>query len=230
MSAELVLTDAIRILISERDEKEGRMKALVDVLKDGGDALPLPTEGIIILLKQHLACKHSSRLPVLIVAAAYHAAADRLSEKACALKGHLSADEQSGAMGDVEICLVNDDRMVTVYEMKSKRVTQEDIDRALQKIVGCDPCIDNYLFITTEVIDNDVRDYAAGMYDQTHGTEIAILDCIGFVRHFLHLFHRIRIQFLNAYQELVLAEPHSAVSQPLKEAFLTLRQAAESDE
>jgi DNA adenine methylase len=31
-------------------------------------------------------------------------------------------------------------------------------------------------------------------------------------------------------QELVLAEPESAVSQPLKEAFLALRQAAESGE
>jgi DNA adenine methylase len=33
---------------------------------------------------------------------------------------------------------------------------------------------------------------------------------------------------LEAYQQLVLAEPDSAVSQPLKEAFLALRQASES--
>ena len=57
-----------------------------------------------------------------------------------------------------------------------------------------------------------------------------MLDCIGFLRHFLHFFHRVRIEFLNTYQSLVLDEPGSAVSQPLKEAFLTLRQAAESDE
>ena len=50
------------------------------------------------------------------------------------------------------------------------------------------------------------------------------------MRHFLHLFHRLRIAYLDAYQELVLAEPDSAVSQPLKEAFLALRQAAEADE
>src|SRR3972149_4254919 len=60
--------------------------------------------------------------------------------------------------------------------------------------------------------------------------EIAILDCTGFLRHFLHLFHRSRIDYLDAYQALVLAEPDSAVSQPLKEAFLALRQAAEADE
>ncbi len=230
ISAEQVLTDAIRILILVRDEKQARMQGLVAALKHGDDSLPLPTEGIVTLLEQHLACKHSSRLPVLIVAAAYQAAEEQLGEKASPLKGHLSADEQSGAMGDVEICLVNDEGVVTVYEMKSKRVTQGDIDRALQKIVGCDPRIDNYIFITTDAIDNDVREYAAGMYEETNGTEIAILDCIGFARHFLHLFHRLRISFLDRYQSLVLAEPDSAVNQPLKEAFLTLRQAAESDE
>lgn len=229
-SAEQVLTEAIRALILVRDDKQARMKGLVAALKHGDDALPLPTEGIVTLLQQHLACKHSSRLPVLIVAAAYQAAADRLGEKASRLKGHLSADEQSGAMGDVEVCLVNDDRVVTVYEMKAKRVTQADIDRALQKVVGCDPRIDNYIFITTDGVEDEVREYAASMYEETNGTEIAILDCIGFVRHFLHLFHRLRIRFLDAYQALVLAEPDSAVNQPLKEAFLSLRQAAESDE
>lgn len=230
VTAEQVLTEAIRALVVVRDDKQARMKGLVAALKHGDDALPLPTEGIVTLLKQHLACKHSSRLPVLIVAAAYQAAATQLGEKACALKGHLSADEQSGAMGDVEVCLVNDDRVVTVYEMKAKRVTPADIDRALQKIVDCDPRIDNYIFITTDGIDDEVRQYAAGMYEETNGTEIAILDCVGFVRHFLHLFHRLRIRFLDAYQSLVLVEPESAVNQPLKEAFLTLRQAAESDE
>lgn len=230
VSAEQVLTDAIRILVLVRDDKQARMKGLVEALQHGDDALPLPTEGIVTLLEQHLACKHSSRLPVLIVAAAYQAASQQLGEKACALKGHLSADEQSGAMGDVEVCLTNDEQIVTVYEMKAKRVGQGDIDRALQKIVGCDPRIDNYIFITTDKVDDEVREYAAGMYDQTNGTEIAILNCIGFIRHFLHLFHRHRIRFLDAYQALVLSEPDSAVNQPLKEAFLSLRQAAESDE
>ena len=41
---------------------------------------------------------------------------------------------------------------------------------------------------------------------------------------------RLRIAFLDAYQSLLLAEPGSAISQPLKEAFLSLRQAAESAE
>ena len=44
------------------------------------------------------------------------------------------------------------------------------------------------------------------------------LDKMGFLRHFLHLFHRIRANYLSAYQNLVLNEPDSAVSQTLKEA------------
>jgi hypothetical protein len=229
-TVEDVLTDAIRILLQVRDERDARMKALVAALQRADEALPLATEGIVTLLEQHLACKHSSRLPVLIVAAAYRAASGRVGEMPCALKGHLSADEQSGAMGDVEICLTNDHRVVTVYEMKAKRVAKGDIDRALQKIEDREPRIDNYIFITTDAVDEQVREYAAGMYDQTNGIEIAIMDCIGFIRHFLHLFHRLRIQVLDTYQALVLAEPESAVNQPLKEAFLTLRQAAQSDE
>ena len=120
--------------------------------------------------------------------------------------------------------------VVTAYEMKMKRVTQDDIDTALTKIARASKQIHNYLFITTDTIDPIVAEYAAAFYEKTDGTEIAILDCIGFVRHFLHLFHRLRMDYLNAYQSLVLNEPDSAVSQTLKEAFLALRQAAESGE
>jgi hypothetical protein len=77
-------------------------------------------------------------------------------------------------------------------------------------------------------VGDDIREYARSKYDETGGVEIAILDCIGFLRHFLHLFHRLRKDFLDHYQTLVLHEPDSAVSQGLKEAFLALRQAAES--
>ena len=63
---------------------------------------------------------------------------------------------------------------------------------------------------------------------KTGGIEFAILDCVGFVRHFLHFFHRLRLEFLEHYQQLVLNEPESAVSQPLKEVLLTLRRAHEN--
>lgn len=111
-----------------------------------------------------------------------------------------------------------------------KRVTIDDIDAAVTKIAKAPKRINNYLFVTTDKIDPDVSEYAAKFYEETGGIEIAILDCIGFLRHFLHLFHRVRVDYLNAYQKLVLDEPNSAVSQSLKEAFLALRQSAESGE
>ena len=113
--------------------------------------------------------------------------------------------------------------------MKKKRVTIDDIDLALNKIAAAKTRIHNYLVVTTESIDVPVRDYAREAYERTGGTEVAVLDCLGFLRFFMHLFHRLRIAYLDAYQELVLSEPESAVSQPLKEAFLALRQAAEAD-
>jgi DNA adenine methylase len=146
------------------------------------------------------------------------------------LQSHTAADKQTGTLGDLEITLIDDDQVVTSYEMKAKRVTIDDINHALQKISQSGKQIDNYLFITTDIIDPEVKDYAANLYDEIGGVEIVILDCLGFLRHFLHLFHRLRLGFLEVYQELVLAEPESAVSQPLKEAFLALRQAAESRE
>lgn len=88
----------------------------------------------------------------------------------------------------MEITLIGDDQVVTTYEMKFKRITKDDIDRALHKIRNSGSRIDNYLFVTTDEIADDVADYAKSLYRATGGIEFAILDCIGFLRHFLHLF------------------------------------------
>ncbi|MCX6029504.1 MAG: DNA methyltransferase [Chloroflexi bacterium] len=229
VAADDLLAEMIRTLVVMREEKTSRMATLLAGLRQASDAMPLASEAIVKLIEQHLACKNSSRLPVLIVAAAYQVAGVKIGERLLPLKGHNAADEQTGALGDVEICLEDESHVVTAYEMKLKRVTIDDIDRALQKVAVANGRIHNYIFITTDAIDDAVRVYAAEAYDRTGGTEIAILDCLGFLRHFLHFFHRLRILYLDAYQELVLAEPDSAVSQPLKEAFLALRQAAEAD-
>lgn len=230
IAADVLFVETVRVLLQLRDEKKARMASLLNALKRTEGALPLSSESIVILIGQHLACKNASRLPVLIVAAAYEAAGKQLAENMLPLNSHNAADLQTGSLGDVEICLVGDDSVVTTYEMKMKRITIDDIDAAVTKIVNAPKRIHNYLFVTTDVIDPIVAEYAASFYEKTDGTEIAILDCIGFLRHFLHLFHRIRADYLNAYQTLVLNEPDSAVSQTLKEAFLALRQAAESGE
>lgn len=230
ISAENLLAETVRNLLIIREERSERIKSLLTDLKSSENAVSLSSEAIVSLIEQHLKCRRASRLPVLIVAAAYHAASEHLGERVIPLSAHTAADKQTGALGDLEITLINDDNIITSYEMKTRRVTQNDIDHALQKMNQIGKLVDNYIFITTDAIEDQVKDYAASMYDQTGGIEVVVLDCIAFLRHFLHLFHRLRGKFLEIYQELVLAEPNSAVSQPLKEAFLALRQAAEAGE
>lgn len=75
-----------------------------------------------------------------------------------------------------------------------------------------------------------VREYANQQYRELGGVEVAVLDCVGFLRHFLHLFHRLHTSFLDGYQDLVLSQPESGVNQALKEAFLALRRAAQAPE
>jgi hypothetical protein len=193
-------------------ERRTRIKVLLSGVNRVPDALPLSSEDTVNLIEQHLLCKGSSRLPALIVAATFKAA--RIG--------------RAGVVGDIHITIPGGSKMVTRCEMKNKAVQRGDIDRALQKIAAQGKHVQNYIFITTESVDDDIREYARSKYDETGGVEIAILDCIGFLRHFLHLFHRLRKDFLDQYQALVLHEPDSAVSQGLKEAFLALRQAAES--
>lgn len=226
--SENILQEVIRLLLIIKIEVEQRMQQLIADLKQANDILPLASEEIVTLLSQHLNCKGSSRLPVLIVASAYQTVKDQIGEVNKLLEAHNAADKQTGSSGDVEITLTNDDRIVTCYEMKDKRVTKTDIDVALQKLSKTKSKIDNYIFITTDLIEIEVTAYAKTLYEIT-GVEIAVLDCIGFIRHYLHFFHRQRNNFLNIYQTMVLLEPTSSVSQPLKEAFLALRRAAEAD-
>lgn len=230
VAPEALLVESVRILLLMRNEKLARIESLINALNHAEGALPLSSEAIVDLIQQHLSCKNASRLPVLVVAAAYQAAGSLLAESLLPMHSHNAADLQTEALGDIEICLRDDEAVVTAYKMKMKRVTQDDVNAALTKILKCTPRIHNYIFITTDTIEPDVAEYAKKYYEETGGTEIAILDCIGFLRHFLHLFHRIRVDYVRAYQTLVLNEPDSAVSQTLKEAFLALRQAAETGE
>jgi hypothetical protein len=192
ITADELLAETIRCLIIARNEKRQRMETLLADLKKSEDAIPLSAEEIITLLKQHLACRGSSRLPVLIVAAAYQVAEQYIGERFLPLESHNAADEQTGALGDLEITLVDDEKVITSYEMKTRRLTLADIDRALQKINSTGKRVDNYIFITTDAIEEGIQEYASSMYDRTGGIEIVVLDCINFVRHFLHLFHRLR--------------------------------------
>lgn len=204
------MTDPARLRIAQR----------VAELEQCGEP-GLSAEQMLHLLDNQFRCRGAHRLPQLAGIAALRYLAS--------VTGKQIEVMSSGAAGDIEITLVGDDRTRTIYELKRKRVTTADIDRAVQKSATRTDRADSYLFITTNRIDPDVTEYAAVLYDAT-GTEFAVLDCVGFLRHFLHLFHRSRTAYLDAYQALVLAEPDSAVSLTLKEALLTLRQQAEAGE
>lgn len=221
-----VLLEIIRNLVDIRDDNERKLREKMEIIKAGSETGELSSEEIVGLVSQHLACKNSSRLPVLVVAAAYKSVEDLIGEKARKLLAHQAADRQTGALGDVEITLSADDETVTCYEMKCRQIMKTDIEKAVGKISQHGTHIDNYIFITTESVSREVNDYASSLYKQM-GTEVAILDCVGFLRHFLHFFHRRRTMFLDAYQQCVVDEPSSSVSQALKDAFLALRIAAQ---
>jgi len=229
VTAEDLLAQVVHILLAVRDDRQLEMDRLLSQLnvRDTDDIIPLSTEDIVTILEQHLESKGASRLPVLAIAAAYNAAHEYLHEKILPLESHNAADKQTGSLGDLEVTMLDDDGVITSYEMKAKRVTENDINHALTKIDETGTRIDNYIFITTDVIDVEVLEYAKSIYDKTGGIEVAILDCVSFIRYFLHLFHRIRLHYLDAYQELLMQEPDSAVSDALKRVFLNLRINAE---
>ncbi len=105
--AENMLAETIRYLIIVRNEKQERIFSLLADLNTLKDAIPLSAEAIVKLIEQHLNCRNSSRLPVLIVAAAYQSASAYLGQRALSLANHNAPDEQTGALGDVEITLIN---------------------------------------------------------------------------------------------------------------------------
>ena len=224
-----LLEEIIRILLIVKNESDNRINQLLEGLnRNSNEDLPLSSERILTLLEQHLQCRNSSRLPVLMVMAAYCTIEHLIHESPKSLNAHNAADSQTGSLGDIEIVLEGEKEIVTCYEMKTHRVSIGDIDIALTKMTTASNKVDNYIFITTEIIEQDVIDYAKSLYDKT-GIEFVVLDCVGFMKYFLHLFHRHRIFFLNKYQDFVLVEPNSSVNQALKEAFLALRKEAETD-
>ncbi|MEK9136690.1 MAG: DNA methyltransferase, partial [Bacteroidota bacterium] len=181
--------------------RKARVKTLLSGVGRVKDALPLSSEDTVNLIQQHLRCKGTSRLPVLIVAAAYKAAKVKRSERVLDLNASNAKREQTGALGDVQLTILGDEKVVTRCEMKNRVVLRRDIDRVLQRTAVQDSSIQAYIFITTEPVSDEVREYAASKYDETGGVEIAILDCIGFLRHLLPLSRRLRKDFLDNYQK-----------------------------
>lgn len=216
-------------LLNVKTSQESQLQVMQEKLKaiNGEDEEILSSEDIVDLLTLHLkSSTRTSRLPVLIIAAAYEAIRPPFTQKTKPLEKHNAADSQTGSLGDIEITLETSDRVITCYEMKDKEVQINDILIALHKIEKAGQKPSNYLFVTTKAIDAKVASYAKGLFIKT-GVEFAVIDVLGFIRHFLHFFHSYRKSFLDSYQKLLLKD--SAVTQTVKTTFLVLRQNKEED-
>lgn len=224
VDSRLLLEEIVRRLILYREQRNQQIDQMKRQVENRSDNESVSVDQIVNLLKQHLSCPHSSRLPVLIISAAYHTAQDLINKQANALHSHTAADRSTGSVGDIEIVQLITKEIVIVYEVKSRKITSEDINLAVQKLndLPYSHQISQYVFITIEPAEEFLHKVAADLYKKT-GVEFMILDCLEFVKHFLHLFYERRISFLNEYQRLVLEEPESAVSHELKLAFLALR-------
>ena len=137
ISAKDLLAEIFRWLILLREEKKSRLDSLLmGVRETNVGTIPLSAEEIVILLEQHLQSPNSSRLPVLAVAAAYETGGILMGEQIRALESHNAADKQTGSVGDIEVTLIDDENIVTGYEMKTRRVTITDIEIALHKTLS----------------------------------------------------------------------------------------------
>ena len=224
-----LFSEIVRNLVILRDEQKSRMDTLLASLRQS-DSSQLTVDGIVNIVRQHLSQPHSSRLPVLAFHAIYQTVNDQLNEQIVPLQSHNAADSQTMSLGDIEVAIKDSENIVTVYEMKSRKLSKNDVRQALNKVAQSQKSAKQYLFVTTQPISEDVEEQIQILNERNLAIEFAALDCLAFVRYFLHLFYQVRLDFLNNYQNLVLAEPDSGVRQPLKELLLTLRQASESQD
>jgi hypothetical protein len=224
LNAQELLTEIIRQLLLLKNERQQQISLLSQRINT--QRSELTAESIIQIVSRHLQSRRSSRLPVLLVAAAYDVAQDYLRKRPKPLQPHTAADVQAGTLGDLEIEFSAHQQLAVVYEMKTRRITFNDLDRTTQKVAESSNRIDQYVFITTAPVDTSVHERAAQLSKQ-FGIELMILDCIQFLKHFIHLFYELRMAFLDRYEQLLLQEPESAVSHELKRKFLELRTAAQ---
>lgn len=229
VSSERLLLEILRQLLLLRDERNSRLSSQLAGQKKSDPSL-LTVESIVNIVQNHLSQPYSSRLPVLAILAVYKTIESALNERIVPLQAHNAADSQTDSLGDIEIAVRESDEVVTVYEMKTRKITRDDFSQAVQKLASKKIGVKQYLFIGTQPISEDVEEHVRELNESHFGVEFAILDCITFIRYFLHLFYQVRINFLNIYQDLVLAEPESAVRFALKDVLLSLRQSAETME
>ena len=77
---EQLLREMFRQLIIVRDQQTRRINELLESLSTTVGGQPLSSEQIITLVEQHLNCPNASRLPTLVVSAAYQSVSQYLGE------------------------------------------------------------------------------------------------------------------------------------------------------
>ena len=103
-----------------RDENNAKIKHLLGNLRRESNGNVLASEAIVKLIEHHLSMSGASRLPVLIVAAAYKVAEKNLGERILPLEAHNAADKQTGALGDIQIALMDDAQVVTALPLLNR--------------------------------------------------------------------------------------------------------------
>ncbi len=214
------LKEALRLLIQIRDTQQQAIQERLSRLE--GVHKELGTQQILEIISKHLKMPRSSRLPVLVIAAAYDTTKESLSKHYMRLLPHTAADKPTDVLGDLEIELSGQGIPYIVYEVKDRVITQSDIQNALLKLSERTELPAQYAFVATKPIPSAVYEYIESINRQRLGTELQAYDCLEFLKYFLHLFHEKRTRFLDRYKELVLNEPASAVAQSLKEKLLEL--------
>ncbi len=97
-----LLAETVRWLVIVRNERQQRLESLIQGLKTTkDDEILLFSEDIVNLIEKHLTLKGTSRLPVIVIAAAYKVGGKYLREGVLSLHSHNAADIQTGALGDV---------------------------------------------------------------------------------------------------------------------------------
>ena len=221
--AEDIIKEIFRILICLELKEKENIKAAISNLKGKSS---YSSREIIDLIRQHLLCKRSSRLPVLVIAAAFKVIEDLKIYKVKEISMHNAADNQTENIGDVEVYSTSSNLLIA-FEVKKRKINRHDVNVALEKIAKLkDIGIASYIFITTENIENDIINYVAELSIE-YDIDLRVMDCLAFLEHYLTIFFDKRRGFLDKYQSLLIDEPESAVSHDLKEIFLSLRKIME---
>jgi DNA adenine methylase len=161
---------------------------------------PTITE-IIEILETHAAQPRASRLPVLMYAAAHDIFLDGSSYTRKKLLAHNAADKQTGATGDIEIIEKLTGRLITSIEIKSRAITEEDVNIGVEKALVHLPVA--YFFASTVAPTDRISKYAESFSGKV---QFRVWDIFEFIASVLCMWPERRSEFLEDYKKLVLED------------------------